>query len=107
MTLRGSQSIWEDAVLANKKGEMVFKMLCKELLKTVDSCYSVFDIITWCKTRKQQVEIILFLSKNVLVTQPFIPNYSSHYWLNHGPATNALFLCLLAWYGLVEDEHTW
>lgn len=54
--------------------------------------------------RKQQVEIIFFLSKDVLVTQLYIPNYSSNYWLNPETATISLFLCLLAWYGLVEYE---
>lgn len=35
MTLRGSQNIWEDAVQASKKIEMVFKKLCKESSKIV------------------------------------------------------------------------
>lgn len=55
--------------------------------------------------RKQQVEIIFFLSKDVLATQPFNPpNHSSNYWLNTGAATISLFLRLLACYGLVEYE---
>lgn len=103
-TLRGSQSIWQDAVLASKKAEMFSKRLCKELLRTVDSCYSTCDITTLCKMKKQQVEIIFLLSKNVLATQLFIPNHSSCYWLNPGPATISLFLGLLARYGLVEHE---
>lgn len=103
MTLRGSQSIWEDAALASKKAEPVSKMLCKESLRTADLCYSTFDITILCKMRKQQVEIIFLLSKNVLATQLFIPNHS-HCWLNPGPVTISLFLALLARCGLVEYE---
>lgn len=83
---------------------MVFKKLCKELLKIADSCYSAFDITTLCKMRQQQVEIIFFLSKDVLTTQPFVSNHSSDSWLNPGAATIFLFLCLLAWHGLADYE---
>lgn len=96
MLQRGSQSVWEDAVYESKKVEMVFKKLCKELLKIVDSCCSTFGIMTLCETRKQQVEIVFFLSKDILATQPFIPNLRSNYWLNPGAASISLFLGM-AW----------